>query len=106
MKIVIETLKDKALLVCVNENSTLKMSIEEKQKQCSNESSKIENRHNRKKHGSYTFFKCGIKGHMHYNCCYIKHDTSLFKRFWVPKSSYVLTNHKKPIKVWVSKSSK
>ena len=33
--------KDKTLLVCVNENSALKMFIDENQKQCSNESSKL-----------------------------------------------------------------
>ena len=42
--------KDKALLVCLNENSTLKKFIDEKQTQCSNKSSKIDNKHNRKKH--------------------------------------------------------
>ena len=36
--------KDKALLVSMNENYALKLSINEKTMQCSNEHSKIENR--------------------------------------------------------------
>ena len=82
------------------------MSIDEKQKQCSNKSSKINNRRNRKKHENVACYKHGMKGHMPYNCVYNKHDSSLFKRIWVPKDFYVLTNHRGPIKVWVPRSSK
>ena len=71
--------KDKALLVCVNENSTLKMSIDEKYMQCFNESSKTDNMQYRK-HENVACYKCGVKGHMPYKCCYIEHDSSLFKK--------------------------
>ena len=85
--------KDKALFICVNENSILKLSIHEKTMQCSNESSKIDNKQNRK-HENVACYKCGVKGHMPYKCSYIKHDSLLFKRIWVPKGSHVLSNHK------------
>ena len=97
--------KDKTLLVFMNENFVLKFSINEKTMQCSNKYSKFENRQNRK-HKNVACYKCGVKGHMPYKCYYIKHDSSLFKRIWVPKGSYVLSNHKKPTKVWVPISSK
>ena len=97
--------KDKALLVCMNIKSTLKLSINEKIMQCSNEHSKIDNGQNRK-HENVACYKYGVKGHMPCNCVYIKHDSSLLKRIWVPKGSHVLSNRKRPIKVWVPISSK
>ena len=93
------------MLDCLNENVVLKMSTDEKQKQCSIKSSRIDNRQN-KKHKNVACYKYGVKGHMLYNYVYIKHDSSLFKRIWVPKDSYVLSNHKGPIKVWIPISSK
>ena len=71
--------KDKALLVFMNENSALKLSINEKTMKCSNEHSKMDNRQNRK-HENVAWYKCSVKGHMPYKYCYIKHDSSLFKR--------------------------
>ena len=97
--------KDKVLFVFMNENSTLKVPINEKTMQYSNEHSKNENRQYRK-HENVVCYKCGVKGHMPYKCCYIKHDSSLFKKIWVPKGSHILFNHKGPIKVWVPISSK
>ena len=91
--------KDKTLLVCVNENSVLKLSIDEKTMQCSKKHSKNDNRQN-KKHENVSYYKCGVKSHMPYKC-YIKHDSSLFKRIWISKGSHILSNHKGPIKVWV-----
>ena len=70
--------KDNALLVCLNENYVLKMSIDEKKKQYSNEHSKSKNRQYRK-HANVTCYKCGVKGHMSYKYCYIKHDFLLYK---------------------------
>ena len=99
LKIKLEN-KDTALVVCVIENSTLKMSIDDKQMQCFNESSKTDNRQNRKLENVACYIY-GVKGHMPYKCCYIKHDSSLFKKIWVPKCSNVLSNHKGPIKVRV-----
>ena len=90
--------KDNALLVSMNKNSVLKLSINEKTMQCSNEHLKSENRQYRK-HENVACYKYGVKGHMSYKCCYIKHDFSLFKRIWVPKGSHVLSNRKRPIKV-------
>ena len=69
--------KDKALLVSMNENSSLKLCINEKTMQCSNKHSKSKNRQYRK-HENVVCYKCGVKGHMPYKCCYIKHDSSLF----------------------------
>ena len=82
------------------------MSTDEKQKQCSNKSLKTKNKHYKKKHENVACYKYGVKGHMLYNYVYIKHDSSLFKRIWVPKDFHVLTNHKRPVKVWVSRFSK
>ena len=48
------------------------------------------------KHENVACFKYGVNGHMLYKCCYIKHDSSLFKRIWVPKGSHILSNHKEP----------
>ena len=67
--------KNKALLDCMNENVALKLSINEKPKQCSNKCSRIENRIYKKKHGSFTCYNYGRKGHMFYNCCYMKNDS-------------------------------
>ena len=92
--------KDKTLLVFMNENFVLKFSINEKTMQCSNKYSKFENRQNRK-HKNVACYKCGVKGHMPYKCYYIKHDSSLFKKIWIPKDSHILSNHKGPIKVCV-----
>ena len=66
--------KDKALLVFMNENSGLKLSINEKIMQCSNEHSKSENRQYRK-HENVACYKCDVNGHMPYKCCYVKHDS-------------------------------
>ena len=73
--------------------------------QCPNEHSNSENKQHRK-HENVACYKCGVKGHMPYKCCFVRHDFSLFKRIWVPKGSYVLSNHKGSIKVWVPISSK
>ena len=59
-----------------------------------------------KKHENIAYYTCGMKGHLPYNYVYVKYDSSLFKKIWVPKGSHILTNHKGPIKVWVPKSSK
>ena len=72
----------------MNENSVLKLSINKQIMQCSNEHSKYENRQYMK-HENVACYKCGVKGHMPYKCCYIKHDSSLFKKVWVPKGSHV-----------------
>ena len=92
--------KDKALVVSINENSALKLSINEKTMQYSNDHSKSKNRQYRK-HENVACYICGVNGHMPYKCCYIKHDSSLFKRIWVSKGSHILSNHKGHIKVWV-----
>ena len=76
--------KDKILLISMNENFALKLSINEKIMQCSNEHSKSENRQYRK-HENVACYKCGMKGHMPYKCYYIKHDSSLFKRIGFQK---------------------
>ena len=88
--------KDKALLVSMNENSALKLSINEKTMQSFNEHSKYENRQYRR-HENVACYKCGMEGHMPYKYCYIKHDFSLFKR--ISKSFHVLSNHRRPIKI-------
>ena len=93
------------MLVCMNENSALKLSINEKTMQCSNEHLKSENRLYWK-HDNVTCYKCGVKGHMLYKYYYIKYDSSLFKKIGVPKGSHILSNHEGPIKVWVSIYSK
>ena len=90
--------KDNALLVSMNENSVLKLSINEKTMQCSNKHSKSENRQHRK-HENIACYTCGVKGHIAYKCCFLKHGSLLFKRIWVPKGSHILYNHKGPIKV-------
>ena len=92
--------KGKALLVSMNENFVLKLSINEKTMQCSNEHSKSKNRQYRK-HENIPCYICGVKGHIAYKCCFVKHDSLLFKRIWVPKGSHILSNHKGPIKIWV-----
>ena len=89
----------------MNENYVLKLSINEKTMQCSNEHSNSENKKHRK-HENVACYKCCVKGHMPYKYSFVKHDSSLFKRIWVPKGSHVLSNHKRPIKVWVPISSK
>ena len=97
--------KDKAFLVSMNENSGLKLSINEKTMQCPNEHLKTKNRQYRK-HENVDCYKCGVKSHMPYKCCYVKLDSLLFKRTWVLKGSHILSNHKGPIKVWIPISSK
>ena len=72
---------------------------------CSNEHSKSENKQYRK-HVNVACYKCGVKSHMPYKYYYIKYDSLLFKKIWIPKGSHVLSNHKGPIKVWVPISSK
>ena len=89
----------------MNENSALKLSINEKIMQCSNEHSKSENRQHRK-HENIACYKCGVKGHIAYKCYFVKYVFSLFKRIWVSKNFHVLSNHKRPIKVWVPISFK
>ena len=71
--------KDKTLLVSMNENSVLKLSINEKIMQCFNEHSKSKNRLYRK-HENVAYYKCSVKGHIPYKYCYIKHGSSLFKK--------------------------
>ena len=77
----------------MNENAALKLSINEKPKPCSNECSRNENRHYRKKHESFTCFNYGRKGHMSYNCFYMKNDSPMIKKIWVPKGFRMLTNY-------------
>ena len=71
--------KDKTLLVSMNENSVLKLSINKKIMQCSNKHSNSENKQYMK-HENVACYKCGVKGHMPYKCCYIEHDSSLLDR--------------------------
>ena len=69
--------KDKALLVSMNENFALKLSINEKTMQYSNEHLKSENRQYRK-HENVACYKYGVKGHLSFKCFFVKHDSSFF----------------------------
>ena len=93
--------KCKVLNESLNENAALKVSMNEK---LEHDNHKHDNRHSRKKHVHTTFYSCSRKWHITFYC-YFKKNISLFKKVWVPKDSYVLTNHQGPIKVWVPKSS-
>ena len=93
--------KTKALENCLNENTALKISINEQEKHTNHMHS---NRPPRKKHAHITCYECGRKGHVAFYYSFnAKH--SFFKKIWVPKASHVLTNTQGPIKVWVTKSS-
>ena len=85
----------------MNENTTLKLSINEKLK---HDDHKHDNRHFRKKHAHTTCYSCGRKGH---NAFYysFKKNVSSFKKIWFSKGSHVLTNNQGPIKVWLPKTS-
>ena len=69
--------KDKALLVSMNENFILKLSINEKKMQCSSEHSNSKNRQHRK-HENVACYKYGVKGHLSFKCFFVKHDSSFF----------------------------
>ena len=69
--------KDKALLVFMSENFVLKLSINEKTMKHSNKHSNSQNRQHRK-HENVACYKCSVKGHMPYKCCFVKHDSSFF----------------------------
>ena len=97
--------KSKTLNKCMNENATLKLSIDEKLKHCNHNCLKHDNRQYRKKHAPITCYNCGRKEHISYYCSFNKKIFSTIKRVWVPKGSHVLTNHQEPIKVWVPKSA-
>ena len=93
--------KHKALEKNLNENATLKLTIDEKRKHTYH---KHANRPPRKKHAHITCYECGRKGHIAFYCSF-KVKCSSFKKIWVPKGSHVLTNTQGPIKVWVPKPS-
>ena len=93
--------KHKELEKSLDENATLKLTINEKKKHTYY---KHANRPPRKKHTHTTCYECGRKGHIAFYCS-IKVKCSSFKKIWIPKSSLVLTNTQGPIKVWVPKSS-
>ena len=97
-------IRDKALSECMNENATLKLSIEKKSKHCSHDCFRNKNRQYRKKHTHVTCYNCTRNKHISYYFSFKKNISSV-KRIWVPKGSHVLSNHQGPIKVWVPKSS-
>ena len=49
--------------------------------QCPNKHSNSENKQHRK-HENVACYKCGVKGHMPYKCCFVKHDFHCLKGFW------------------------
>ena len=79
----------------MNENTALKLSIDDKLKHCDH---KHENTQFRKKHAHTTYYNCGRKRRISYYCSFRKNVSSI-KKVWVPKRSHVLTNHQRPIKV-------
>ena len=93
--------KCKALNESLNENATLKVSMNEKMKHTDHMHN---NKHSRKKHAHTTCYECGRKGHIAFYCSF-KKNHSLFKKIWVSKGFHVLTNNQGSIKVWVPKSS-
>ena len=93
--------KYKALNESLNENVVLNVSMNEKLK---HDDHKHGNKHFRKKHVHTNCYECGRKGHIAFYCSF-KKNHSPFKKTWVSKGSYVLTNNQEPIKVYVPKSS-
>ena len=91
--------KDEDLIKCMNENSALKLSLREIPMHGSHGCFKNKNNHYRKKNENITCYNCGRIGHISYFC----HST--VRSIWVPKGSHLLTNHQRPIKVWVPKTS-
>ena len=93
--------KCKALDICLNENATLKVSTNKKEKHTNH---MYANRQFRKKNAHTTCYECGRKCHIACYCLY-KEKHSPFKKIWVPKGFYILTINQGPIKVWVLRSS-
>ena len=79
---------NKALENCLNENATLKISINKQEKHTNHMHA---NRPPRKKHTHINCYECGRKGHIAFYCSYnAKHSS--FKKIWVPKGFHILTN--------------
>ena len=81
--------KCKKLNECLNQNATLKVSMNEKEKHV-NHMHRYKN--SRKKHAHTTCYECGRIGHIAFYYSF-KNKRSHLKKIWVPKGSHVLTNN-------------